>query len=110
MLLTTKSLLLGGAFIIGAVGALVTNGEENFSTKQGINYYAYSLNIKDLDAYQNQNNWTKISSPAQATCEGGTVPCVVTSDQANLEDFVESIQTEADVESHTISRKQEILP
>ena len=93
------------AAVVAAAGALAMNSHKQNSQQLDTYYYEYQPNATDLASYQNADNWIQISSPSESNCTGGDAPCVVYSDQENVENFVQSIQSTSDVDSRTLATK-----
>ncbi|HTN37341.1 MAG TPA: DUF6520 family protein [Arachidicoccus sp.] len=102
-----KILLPFIAVLLAVAGVFAMKAHKtNVDQKLDTYYYIYEQDSKDLNLYQDAANWTQTVNPANESCPiGGSVPCVVHSDQSTVQDFVNSIQSTADVESNTYATK-----
>jgi hypothetical protein len=86
-----KYLLSMIAVILAVAGVFAMKANKNVEKRPTIYYYEYTSEGTNLSDYQTAGNWQAISSPDDADCSGGNVPCVVHSSQSTVSSFVSSI-------------------
>lgn len=96
------------AVVIAMAGVWAMQGKKHSDQKFDTSYYHYLGNDDNLASYQLQSNWEILSDKDEPGCSTGIIPCVVESEQSNVQDFVSSIQNETDVEGHEYSKKNPI--
>lgn len=107
-----KKFGIGAAVVALAIVGIVftthaAKNENKTVSKQTFNsYYRYLGSSTDLEDFQERSNWVVSSGPGQEpNCGGNGLPCLVESSIPDIDDFVESIDSESDVLQHVLDEK-----
>ncbi len=92
--------------LLAVAGVFAMKAKSNEPVKEDTFYYQYNAEGTTLSDYQTAGNWQAITSPDDADCSGGSVPCVVHSPQSTVSAFVNSITSTSVVTNNEDATKE----